>query len=271
MILSTDFLLSILRAVGRRAQVVIQEHKTLVPWGERQLQSSGYRFPELLKYPLAVLIGLGASLIGVELELLNLAVHVLLFFIDKSLVPLVAAAKILFRAWGCVVKSSHQARWMAVGFLMDVSSVEAVTKCGVCANSMETPWVLACGHVFCRNCLVSWFDTILGHFLETCQDELADDDTPEPPYTCPYCRFSVHSPPAPCFALKAIMDDVGKLKGSCGGQAVDRDWSKFWPEEAELLRATVEDNEVVVAVDTEIQAGAGPQETLEGLQQWEEA
>ncbi|KAL0058076.1 hypothetical protein AAF712_015261, partial [Marasmius tenuissimus] len=98
--------------------MVIQEHKTLVPWGEIHLQSNGYRFPELLKYPLAVLIALGASLIGMELELLNTAVHALLFFIDRTLVPLVATVKTLSRGWRAVVTSLGRMRWIVVGLLI---------------------------------------------------------------------------------------------------------------------------------------------------------
>ncbi|KAL0064585.1 hypothetical protein AAF712_008530 [Marasmius tenuissimus] len=208
--------------------MVIQEHKTLVPWGEIHLQSNGYRFPELLKYPLAVLIALGASLIGIELELLNTTVHALLFFIDRLLVPLVATAKILSRGWRGAVTSLGRARWIVVGLLIDIPSVKAV---------------------------MSWFDAILDNFRGTSQGESADDDIPEPPYACPYCRFSVRGPPAPCFALKAVIDDVGKLKGLSGStrQAVDRDWSQFWPEEA-----------VEIA---EVQASASLQETPEGLRQ----
>ncbi|KAL0058077.1 hypothetical protein AAF712_015262 [Marasmius tenuissimus] len=121
---------------------------------------------------------------------------------------------------------------------------------------------LACGHVFCRNCLVGWFDTILNNYMGISQGESADDHIPEPPYACPYCRVPVRGPPAPCFALKAVIDDVGKLKGLSGstGQAVDRDWSQFWPEEAEPLQ------EVVGVVDNaEVRASASLQETPEGL------
>ncbi|KAL0068974.1 hypothetical protein AAF712_003967 [Marasmius tenuissimus] len=84
----------------------------------------------------------------------------------------------------------------------------------------------------------------------------------EPPYACPYCRSAVRTPPAPCYPLMAIMDEVGKLRGLSDSpeQAAHHDWSRFWPQE----QTDVEDEEMA---DRETQSAGldgGPREAIGG-------
>ncbi|KAJ8090945.1 hypothetical protein PM082_024869 [Marasmius tenuissimus] len=225
----------VVHQVRRRFQMGMEETKTLLPWAEAHLSSKGYHFPGLVKYPLAGLVGLTSLLLLVELALLQIVADLSVYMIDESLVLLAAIGGVLTRAW-------TRTRWIIVKLLVDIPSVEGIMTCIVCAESMQTHWVLACGHAFCSVCLAGWFDATYDRFQDARQDPEVARILTEPPFTCPYCRSAVRAPPAPCYTLKAIMDEVGRFKGLYNGpdQAMVYDWSRFWPQE----QATVVDEEM---------------------------
>ncbi|KAF3481655.1 RING finger domain-containing protein [Arthroderma uncinatum] len=59
--------------------------------------------------------------------------------------------------------------------------------CGVCIKPLYEPYTLPCGHTFCYSCLVQWFTS---HGQSK---------------TCPDCRSSVKSPPAPAYLVRNIV------------------------------------------------------------------
>ena len=104
---------------------------------------------------------------------------------------------------------------------------------------------LACGHTFCKNCLVDWFNTALvqhlgayphydaqrvipahlrnallhpnlpQHSRALYEREIAVllSTTPQPKYSCPTCRVLVKAKPAENFVVKHLVRTIAGVQG----------------------------------------------------------
>ncbi|KAJ3775361.1 hypothetical protein FB446DRAFT_413025 [Lentinula raphanica] len=125
-----------------------------------------------------------------------------------------------------------------------ISQLDDSITCEVCAAKMWTPYILACGHTYCKSCLQDWFSTILQkHMAAHPQYRLNNQPprtatrdpvtiyaeammralynnagVPEPQYTCPTCREQVRSPPVEDFNLKKIVRAVASAQGEASPQ-----------------------------------------------------
>ncbi|KAE8351472.1 hypothetical protein BDV28DRAFT_137020 [Aspergillus coremiiformis] len=68
-----------------------------------------------------------------------------------------------------------------------VDDIRALLQCGICMRPLYEPFTLACGHTFCYSCLTSWFAG--GRSNKTCPD----------------CRTSVKTQPAPAYLVRAVV------------------------------------------------------------------
>ncbi|OJD18723.1 hypothetical protein AJ78_01260 [Emergomyces pasteurianus Ep9510] len=68
-----------------------------------------------------------------------------------------------------------------------VEDIRALIYCGVCVKPLYEPFTLACGHTFCYSCLTQWF---ISHKRKK---------------TCPDCRASVSTQPAPAYLIREIV------------------------------------------------------------------
>lgn len=68
-----------------------------------------------------------------------------------------------------------------------VDDLRNLLQCGICIRPLYEPFTLACGHTFCYSCLTSWFGN--GKSSKTCPD----------------CRASVKSQPAPAYLVRAMV------------------------------------------------------------------
>ncbi|KAI0645448.1 hypothetical protein C8Q79DRAFT_910957 [Trametes meyenii] len=137
-----------------------------------------------------------------------------------------------------------------------LSAVDEHVACEICTMKMWSPYTLACGHSFCKNCLQDWFSTALAQHMAAhphynphiaiphhwraalAQPHLTPIErrqieyritgltamTPQPTYSCPTCRVEVVNKPAENFVVKHVVRTVAAAQGeSC-------------PEEAPLRR-----------------------------------
>jgi len=121
-----------------------------------------------------------------------------------------------------------------------VGEIEEELTCDICAIRMWTPYRLTeCGHVFCADCLLKWFDDIHVRFLTTHPGytplpprfkavlrrplEFPHDCykaylhmtlSPTPQYTCPSCRTVVTRRPVEDFKVKALVSWLGSVQGT---------------------------------------------------------
>ncbi|KAI0093216.1 hypothetical protein BDY19DRAFT_922702 [Irpex rosettiformis] len=156
-----------------------------------------------------------------------------------------------------------------------ISDLDESTCCEVCYCRMFSPYILACGHAFCRACLTDWFSTTLiqhmithpeytphptslGHYmhylrqpgLQPPQRRQAEeqlkreyDRIRKPCYTCPKCRDEVEYAPIGCFVLKSVARAVAKWNKE-GGQEKDFEkenertvWDGFFPKMPKLPKS----------------------------------
>jgi hypothetical protein len=81
-----------------------------------------------------------------------------------------------------------------------LASIAQSLTCQICLNGLHKPYALApCGHVACRDCLVSWFSA-------PAPDAQGPDRRPVAlrPKKCPHCRAVVEARPAEVWVLKEI-------------------------------------------------------------------
>jgi len=127
--------------------------------------------------------------------------------------------------------------------LPNAEKVNAELECDVCTEKMWTPYRLTeCGHVFCKRCLVGWFDGPHANFLNTQKytplppdiravlrqplDFFQQDFSQQwnraykhisrlarPQYTCPSCRKAVTRRPIEDFKVKALVSWFGEVHG----------------------------------------------------------
>ncbi|RPD78297.1 hypothetical protein L226DRAFT_610241 [Lentinus tigrinus ALCF2SS1-7] len=133
-----------------------------------------------------------------------------------------------------------------------LSAVEDHVTCEVCTVKMWHPFTLACGHTFCKDCLVDWFNTALIKHLSAhphydaqrvvplqYRNVLAQPNipthtrahyereiaiimstTPQPKYSCPTCRVLVKAKPAENFVVKHLVRTIAGVQGeSCPQEA----------------------------------------------------
>ncbi|KAH9940478.1 uncharacterized protein BXZ73DRAFT_88709 [Epithele typhae] len=126
-----------------------------------------------------------------------------------------------------------------------VNAFEEHVICDICTCKMWNPFIVSCGHTFCRECLQDWFSTSLAKHLvnhpeydaaslapnnylaalaqpdlhaqtrATLQRHLIDihTRTAHPEYSCPKCRIIVRSPPAENFVVKHIVRSLAAMQG----------------------------------------------------------
>ena len=72
---------------------------------------------------------------------------------------------------------------------------------------------LECGHVFCKGCLVDWFES--GHF------------------ECPSCRTETRNPPYRIITLKKLVEALaGPVPAEIDTAGDNEDaWKRYWREE----------------------------------------
>ena len=49
------------------------------------------------------------------------------------------------------MESGYPSEWF-------VEPVDEYLKCGICSKVLRSPRATACGHVFCKHCIISWID-----------------------------------------------------------------------------------------------------------------
>ncbi|KAJ2493301.1 E3 ubiquitin ligase [Coemansia sp. RSA 2050] len=64
------------------------------------------------------------------------------------------------------------------------SRIASALQCSICLDTFSQPHSLACGHIFCKGCLLQWLETSL---------------------KCPACRAHVPMRPAPAYAVKEVL------------------------------------------------------------------
>ncbi|QLQ81834.1 hypothetical protein HG537_0G00880 [Torulaspora globosa] len=76
--------------------------------------------------------------------------------------------------------------------------------CSICQEHMYVPMMLECGHNYCYNCLLTWFNSN--------QDELS----------CPHCRGNVRNMPCLNSALQQLMETVIEVSSAGeGGKSLE--------------------------------------------------
>ncbi|KAI0675052.1 hypothetical protein C8Q78DRAFT_517851 [Trametes maxima] len=129
-----------------------------------------------------------------------------------------------------------------------LSAVDEHIACEICTMKMWSPYTLACGHSFCKDCLQDWFSTALAQHMAThpqynphvtiphhwraalAQPHLTPLErrqleyritgfiatTPQPTYSCPTCRVEVVNKPAENFVVKHVVRTIAAAQGeSC--------------------------------------------------------
>ncbi|KAJ6451529.1 hypothetical protein C8R47DRAFT_1215647 [Mycena vitilis] len=109
--------------------------------------------------------------------------------------------------------------------------LEHYITCEVCTSKMWNPYILPdCGHTFCKQDLIKWFDTILTQHRERNSNE----ERPLPPYTCPTCRERVRSKPIENFAVKNFVRVVAAKAGESSPKKPVTNsatvWGRFFPQ-----------------------------------------
>ncbi|KAL0580182.1 hypothetical protein V5O48_001841 [Marasmius crinis-equi] len=77
--------------------------------------------------------------------------------------------------------------------------------CHICFEWLWSPYVLDCGHAFCRSCLVSLFKTKAPSYIRKYPHLFSPSTTP---YKCPECRAPVMKRPILDFTLKSLVWDM---------------------------------------------------------------
>ncbi|TFY54933.1 hypothetical protein EVJ58_g8566 [Rhodofomes roseus] len=135
--------------------------------------------------------------------------------------------------------TEHVVNWL--------SELADFVACGICASELRRPYVLACGHIYCYDCLYALFSQALAalahdmlniHNLETlqlcrhidqsghfpanihtyAQQVLADFEAirGRAQYTCPMCRTAITVKPVEDLALKQIMNRIAAARAEYG-------------------------------------------------------
>ncbi|KAJ2817633.1 E3 ubiquitin ligase, partial [Coemansia sp. 'formosensis'] len=101
------------------------------------------------------------------------------------------------------------------------SRINSALQCSICLDTLSRPHSLACGHIFCEDCLLQWFEMSL---------------------KCPACRANVSMRPAPAYAIKEIIALLNPHVGiesspaptsRTDGEAADP-WALLFPARHEL-------------------------------------
>ncbi|WVW80622.1 hypothetical protein I302_102608 [Kwoniella bestiolae CBS 10118] len=112
------------------------------------------------------------------------------------------------------------------------SAIAHALECPICLHTVDDPYVLSCGHIACRQCLVDYFrsPTALKHGYP-------DAITPETDLSfrtkvCHVCRSHVLRKPARLFFLRAVLEPLGLFQYDNlpppGSEEVDP-WENIFP------------------------------------------
>ncbi|SHO80023.1 Similar to S.cerevisiae protein PSH1 (E3 ubiquitin ligase targeting centromere-binding protein Cse4p) [Malassezia sympodialis ATCC 42132] len=87
-----------------------------------------------------------------------------------------------------------------------LKTIEQGLLCGVCMELYDRPCALSpCGHIFCAECLVSWF-SVAEEVAHTSRNARRKK-------VCPSCRAQVVTPPLELWALKGVLQAVREHYG----------------------------------------------------------
>ncbi|KAJ2462729.1 E3 ubiquitin ligase [Coemansia sp. RSA 2337] len=93
--------------------------------------------------------------------------------------------------------------------------IASALQCSICLDTFAQPRSLACGHVFCQDCLLQWLER-----------------NPK----CPACRAHVSIRPAPAYAIKEVVALLNPHDStepsSTGGETTDP-WARLFPVHCE--------------------------------------
>ncbi|KAK1233622.1 E3 ubiquitin ligase [Marasmius sp. AFHP31] len=91
----------------------------------------------------------------------------------------------------------------------ELVDLEPHTSCKICLDRLRAPYVLSCGHSFCRTCLKAMFE-----FKVPKHVGMPYPFSPSAtPYSCPVCRSAVVRRPIPNFDLKSMISDFTEIFG----------------------------------------------------------
>ncbi|KAJ8078373.1 hypothetical protein PM082_000580 [Marasmius tenuissimus] len=111
----------------------------------------------------------------------------------------------------------------------ELADLEPHISCKICLDRLRAPYVLSCGHSFCRTCLKAMFEIKIPKHIG-----LPYPFSPSAtPYSCPVCRSAVIRRPIPNFDLKSMVSDFTEILGETevprkpGGKK-ERSWEDFF-------------------------------------------
>ncbi|KAF7298505.1 Ring finger domain-containing protein [Mycena kentingensis (nom. inval.)] len=129
------------------------------------------------------------------------------------------------------------------------TDLEDAVCCEICSSKMWSPYILECGHSFCRTDLEDWFQGALNrhrtqypHYNLNAQPAIPHNllgfgvaaafQMPQPSYTCPKCRAAVRSKPIQNFVVKHVVELVAKSMRETSPKKVvapnPNPWARFF-------------------------------------------
>lgn len=73
-----------------------------------------------------------------------------------------------------------------------LATLESNLHCSICTDYFIAPYTLDCGHTFCYNCILAWFESLVGQ---------------EKPKKCPTCRCTTTSRPRHELIVARLVED----------------------------------------------------------------
>ncbi|WWC92485.1 uncharacterized protein L201_007444 [Kwoniella dendrophila CBS 6074] len=131
-------------------------------------------------------------------------------------------------------KKKHEAHETLITHSKNVNkAIVQALECGICLATVNDPYVLSCGHMACKGCLVEWFrsPTALKH--EHYLPITPDTDLSYRSKLCFVCRSIVLRRPAKAFFLRAVLEPLGLFehKDAPNPENEVDDWAKIFPPE----------------------------------------
>ncbi|WWC72745.1 uncharacterized protein I206_106709 [Kwoniella pini CBS 10737] len=111
--------------------------------------------------------------------------------------------------------------------------IEAL-ECKICLNTVDDAYITSCGHMACKQCMVTYFRSTHA-FLHEIQEPITDDtDLSYRTKVCYVCRSAILRKPARVFPLRDILGPLGEYKHKDPPKETDPDpWEKIFPADHE--------------------------------------
>ncbi|WVR08753.1 hypothetical protein IAU60_005811 [Kwoniella sp. DSM 27419] len=126
------------------------------------------------------------------------------------------------------------------------SALKEALECGVCLSTVNDPYLLSCGHMGCKLCLVEWFRTPAAYQSEIPDPITRESDLSHRVKLCHVCRAAVIRRPARVWFLRAILEPLGLYEDIAAplesGQMDP--WDKIFPIERETYKIYDEEDGV---------------------------